>query len=106
MRGSMVIVFAGDWKHHSGRRRFAPSVRKTSRQRLKKLLASHVAEVPDADGYEAFRENGRYDQATASAFREHVLKRGGTEDPAEPDRRFRGRDAEVALLLKHRGLTD
>ena len=106
MRGPMVSVFPQNCKHHSGLLLFAPSVRKTSRQRLKKLLASHVAEVPDADGYEAFRENGRYDQATASAFREHVLKRGGTEDPAEPDRRFRGRDAEVALLLKHRGVTD
>ena len=64
------------------------------------------AEVLDADGYEAFKENGLFDPATAAAFRKHVLERGGTEDPAVLYRRFRGRDAEVAPLLRHRGLAD
>ena len=64
------------------------------------------AGVLDADGYEAFRERGLFDQQTAAAFRTHVLERGGTEDPGELYRRFRGRDAEVAPLLRHRGLAD
>jgi peptidyl-dipeptidase Dcp len=62
------------------------------------------AEVLDADGYEAFRENGIFDSATADSFRRNILERGGTTDPMELYRRFRGREPEVAPLLKHRGL--
>ncbi len=62
------------------------------------------AEVLDADGFEAFRENGLFDAATARSFRENVLERGGSADPMELYRRFRGRDPEVAPLLRNRGL--
>ncbi|WOJ97089.1 M3 family metallopeptidase [Congregibacter brevis] len=62
------------------------------------------AEVLDADGYEAFKENGLFDQATASAFRGNVLERGGTVDPMTLYRNFRGRDPKVEPLLRNRGL--
>ena len=64
------------------------------------------AEVLDADGFEAFREKGLFDRETAAAFRTHVLERGGTGNPAELYRQFRGRDAEVGPLLRVRGLNN
>ncbi len=63
------------------------------------------AEVLDADAFAAFTESGDiFDRATAEAFREHILARGGTEDPMELYRRFRGQDPEIEPLLKRRGL--
>jgi peptidyl-dipeptidase Dcp len=62
------------------------------------------AEVLDADGFEAFRENGIFDAETARSFRENVLERGGTSDPMDLYRNFRGHEPEVEPLLKNRGL--
>lgn len=62
------------------------------------------AEVLDADGFEAFKENGLFDPSTAQAFRRNILQRGGSADPMDLYRAFRGRDPEVGPLLKHRGL--
>ncbi|WOJ92792.1 M3 family metallopeptidase [Congregibacter variabilis] len=62
------------------------------------------AEVLDADGFEAFKEQGLFDQAMARAFRSQVLERGGTADPMSLYRAFRGRDPEVMPLLRNRGL--
>jgi peptidyl-dipeptidase Dcp len=41
------------------------------------------AEVLDADAFEAFKENGLFDSATARAFRTHILAAGGTNDPMQ-----------------------
>lgn len=62
------------------------------------------AEVLDADGFEAFKENGIFDQNTARLFRQQILEKGGTDDPMTLYRKFRGRDPDVRPLLKHRGL--
>jgi peptidyl-dipeptidase Dcp len=62
------------------------------------------AEVLDADAFEAFKETSLFDQKTAQAFRENVLKRGGTEDPMVLYKRFRGAEPTVEPLLKKRGL--
>jgi peptidyl-dipeptidase Dcp len=62
------------------------------------------AEVLDADGFEAFRENGLFDPGTAAAFRQHVLEMGGSENPMTLYRRFRGREPRVEPLLRNRGL--
>ncbi|MDP5054772.1 MAG: M3 family metallopeptidase [Congregibacter sp.] len=62
------------------------------------------AEVLDADGYEAFKENGLFDAATAKAFRSNILERGGSDNPMDLYRRFRGRDPDVQPLLRNRGL--
>jgi len=64
------------------------------------------AEVLDADGFEAFKENGIFDQETAKLFRENVLELGGTADPMELYKAFRGREPVVGPLLKDRGLED
>ena len=62
------------------------------------------AEVLDADGFEAFKENGIFDAETAKSFRENILEKGGTVDPMLLYKNFRGREPEVAPLLKKRGL--
>ena len=62
------------------------------------------AEVLDADGFEAFREKGIFDQETARSFRLNILEKGGSVPPMELYRKFRGREPDVAPLLKNRGL--
>lgn len=62
------------------------------------------AEVLDADTFELFSEKGLYDDATARAYREKILARGGSEEPDVLYRDFRGRDADPAALLRREGL--
>ncbi len=62
------------------------------------------AEVLDADAFAHFKEHGIFDRATADSFRKNILSRGGTEDPAELYRRFRGHDATIDALLKRDGI--
>jgi len=61
------------------------------------------AEVLDADAFEAFKENGLFDQKTAQALRKYIYSAGGTDDPMELYKRFRGREPKVEPLLKRKG---
>ncbi|MCM1521762.1 MAG: M3 family metallopeptidase [Muribaculaceae bacterium] len=63
------------------------------------------AEVLDADAFAHFKENGIFDPATAESFRHNILERGGTEDPGDLYRRFRGHDATIDALLKRDGIS-
>lgn len=58
------------------------------------------SEILDADAFEEFIHNGLTDRATADRFRENILERGDSEDPAELYRAFKGRDATVNALLR------
>lgn len=62
------------------------------------------AEVLDADAFAAFKEHGIFDRKTADSFRNNILTKGGTENPAELYRRFRGQDPTVDALLKRDGI--
>lgn len=62
------------------------------------------AEVLDADAFEAFKENGIFDQETATKFKDNVLSKGGTEDPMTLYKRFRGKEPDPQALLKRAGL--
>ena len=62
------------------------------------------AEVLDADAFEAFKKNGIFDAKTALAFRKYILERGGTEEPMELYKKFRGAEPQVEPLLRRRGL--
>jgi len=62
------------------------------------------SEILAADAFNAFKENGIFDQATAEAFRENVLSKGGTDDPMKLYRQFRGQEPDAKHLLKSRGL--
>ena len=62
------------------------------------------SEVLDADTVEWFRENGGLTRENGDRFRRRLLGVGGSKDPLEAYRDFRGRDAEIGPLLKRRGL--
>ena len=62
------------------------------------------AEVLDADGFEAFKENGIFDEATGRSFRQNILEMGGSEEPMTLFRRFRGAEPNPEALLRNRGL--
>jgi peptidyl-dipeptidase Dcp len=61
------------------------------------------SEVLDQDAFQAFREKGLFDQATARGFRT-ILEKGGTDDPMALYKAFRGREPSAEPLLKKRGL--
>ncbi len=62
------------------------------------------SEVLDADTVDWFKENGGMTRANGDRFRQRLLGVGGSKDPLEAYRDFRGRDAEIGPLLKRRGL--
>ena len=62
------------------------------------------SEVLDADTVEWFRENGGLTQSNGDRFRRLLLGVGGSKDPLEAYREFRGRPAIIDPLLKRRGL--
>lgn len=62
------------------------------------------AEVLDADAFDLFKQNGIFDKATADSFRTNILEKGGSEDPAELYRRFRGQDPTIDALLRRDGI--
>ena len=62
------------------------------------------AERLDADAFEAFKEHGIFDPATATAFRKNILEKGGSDDPMKLYHTFRGADPSLEPLLKNRGL--
>ncbi|MCS3444475.1 M3 family metallopeptidase [Microbacterium phyllosphaerae] len=62
------------------------------------------SEVLDADTVDWFRENGGLTRENGDRFRARLLGVGGSKDPVDAYRDFRGRDAEIAPLLTRRGL--
>ncbi len=62
------------------------------------------SEVLDCDAYEAFKEKGIFDRATATSFRKNFLEPFGTEDPLAQYVRFRGAKPKIEPLLRKRGL--
>jgi peptidyl-dipeptidase Dcp len=62
------------------------------------------SEVLDADTVEWFKENGGLNRDNGDRFRTLLLGVGGSKDPLQAYREFRGRDAVIEPLLKRRGL--
>jgi peptidyl-dipeptidase Dcp len=62
------------------------------------------AEVLDADAFEYFKENNLFDPQIATAFKTHILSKGGTQDPLELYVKFRGQKPKSEALLKRSGL--
>ncbi|HSG26998.1 MAG TPA: M3 family metallopeptidase, partial [Candidatus Krumholzibacterium sp.] len=62
------------------------------------------AEVLDADAFQAFKEKGLFDQDLAASFRKNILAAGGSDDPMELYKKFRGSEPGIEPLLRKRGL--
>jgi peptidyl-dipeptidase Dcp len=62
------------------------------------------AEVLDKDAFELFMEKGIFDAETAMSFRRNILEMGGSDEPMDLYRRFRGADPDPAALTRARGL--
>lgn len=70
------------------------------------------AEVLEADAFELFQEkrdasadHSIFNKEAADSFRENILSKGDTEDPAVLYRNFRGRDPRPEALMKKLGLS-
>jgi len=61
------------------------------------------SEVLDADAFSLFKKNGIFDSKTAGSFRENILEKGGTAEPMELYRKFRGKEPSLEALLKRSG---
>ncbi|CCG93543.1 oligopeptidase A [Marinobacter nauticus ATCC 49840] len=64
------------------------------------------AEVLAADAFSLFEENGIFDPETGKAFLHNILEKGGSQEPMELFKAFRGREPEVDALLKQTGIAD
>ncbi len=62
------------------------------------------AAVLDNDAYEAFKEKGIFDKATADSFRKNILAPMGITDAEQSFVNFRDRAPKIDALLKNRGL--
>ena len=62
------------------------------------------AEVLDADAFAYFKENGVFSKMVADKFKEHVLSKGGTENPMDLYKKFRGAEPKIDALLERAGL--
>ena len=62
------------------------------------------AEVLDKDAFELFMQKGIFDTETAMSYRRNILEMGGSDEPMDLYRRFRGADPDPAALTRARGL--
>lgn len=63
------------------------------------------AEVLDADAFEAYKESGNVlNEELGRSFRRNVLEMGGSEEPMELYKRFRGAEPNPDAMLHGRGL--
>ena len=62
------------------------------------------AEVLDADAFAFFKSNGVFNTEISERLKEHILSKGGTEEPHVLYKRFRGESASNKALLERAGL--
>ncbi|MDX5629941.1 MULTISPECIES: oligopeptidase A [unclassified Brenneria] len=62
------------------------------------------ADVLAADAYSRFQEEGIFNRETGQSFLDNILSRGGSEEPMELFKRFRGREPQLDAMLHHYGI--
>lgn len=62
------------------------------------------AEVLASDAFSRFKEEGLFNPQVGAAFMQHILEKGGSEEPEVLFRLFRGRAHKIDYLLEHYGL--
>ncbi|WP_172380496.1 oligopeptidase A [Vibrio sp. Vb339] len=62
------------------------------------------AEVLSADAFSAFEEEGIFNTETGNRFLNNILEMGGSEEPMELFKRFRGREPQIDAMLHHAGI--
>ena len=60
--------------------------------------------VLDTDAFDQFKKTSLFDPTKANLFRTEILEKGGTEEPMELYKKFRGSEPSIEPLLKKRGL--
>ena len=63
------------------------------------------AEVLSSDAYSKFEEEGIFNKETGKSFLNNILEMGGSEEPMELFKRFRGREPQIDALLRHSGIS-
>ncbi len=62
------------------------------------------AEVLSSDAFSRFEEEGEFNEATGREFRSAILAMGGSREPMDLFKAFRGREPSVEPLLRHSGI--
>jgi len=60
--------------------------------------------VLDTDAFYQFKKTSLFDSEKADSFRINILEKGGTQEPMELYKKFRGSEPSIEPLLKKRGL--
>jgi oligopeptidase A len=62
------------------------------------------AEVLSSDAFSRFEEDGIFNTETGQSFLQNILEMGGSEEPMELFKRFRGREPQIDAMLRHAGI--
>ncbi|QMV12894.1 oligopeptidase A [Vibrio spartinae] len=62
------------------------------------------AELLSSDAFSRFEEEGIFNPETGQRFLKNILEMGGSEEPMELFKRFRGRAPQIDALLRHCGI--
>lgn len=62
------------------------------------------AEVLSSDAFSRFEEEGIFNAQVGAEFRRCILERGGSDEPMNLFKEFRGREPQIDALLRHRGI--
>ena len=62
------------------------------------------AEVLSADAFSRFEEEGIFNQQTGQDFLNSILEQGGSKEPMELFKAFRGREPSTDALIRHSGI--
>jgi oligopeptidase A len=63
------------------------------------------AEVLSSDAFSRFEDEGIFNQSVGHDFLTNILEMGGSKEPSELFKTFRGREPKIDALLRHSGIT-